>query len=113
MSSQKVKAKVNRMYKSAKRDTKRIANSDKAHEIEAKAKETMIDAKDSAKRIMGSQDVRGKGNEMMHSARDFLGAVYNAARKESTKKAVPKENTKKAHKKMRRAQNLPKNRAKS
>ena len=104
MSSQKTKAKVNRIYKSAKYNTKRIAHSDKAHELRAKVKETMIDAKDGAKRIMRSPDVRGKGNEMMHNAKEFLGAVYNAAHTETSKKT---------HKKIGPAQNLPKKRTKS
>jgi hypothetical protein len=87
MSSHKTRTRVNRIYKSAKRNTKRIANSHEAHELEARTKRTMINAKDGAKRIVSSQEVRGKGNEMMRSAKEFLGAVYNAARTENSKKA--------------------------
>ena len=90
MSSHKTKTRVNRIYKSAKRNTKRIANSHEAHEIEARTKRTMISAKDGAKRIVSSQEVRGKGNDMMRSAKEFLGAVYNAAHKDDSKKARKK-----------------------
>ena len=108
MSSHKTKTRVNRIHKSAKRNTKRIANSHEAREIEARTKRTMINAKDDAKRIMRSQDVRGKGNDMMRSAREFLGAVYNAARTENSKKAHKTrtaKKSKKANKEVKRKNN--------
>ena len=90
MSSKKTKTRVNRIYKSAKRNTQRIANSHEAREIEARARKTMINAKDGAKRIVSSREVHGKGNDMMRSAKEFLGAVYNAAHTENSKKAHKK-----------------------
>ncbi len=90
MSSQKVKAEVRRTYKSAQHNTERIVNSSEAHKIGTKAKETMINAKDGARRIMDSQEVRGKGNEIMDGTKEFLGAVYKAAHKENAKKLTPK-----------------------
>jgi hypothetical protein len=108
MSSQKTKTRVNRIYKSAKHNTKRVANSHEAREIEARAKRTMINAKDGAKRIVSSQEVRGKGNDMMRSAKEFLGAVYDAARTENSKKAYKTRTVKKSretNKKMKRKNN--------
>ena len=92
------------MYKSAKRNTSKIIHSDRARRMNARAKRTVVDAKDGAKRIMGSKEVRGKGNAMMHSAKAFLGAVYDAAHTEKLQK------TKKT---TQRIQNSPKNRNKS
>ncbi|MHB8566842.1 MAG: hypothetical protein ACYC7D_00805 [Nitrososphaerales archaeon] len=103
MSAQKAKTKANRMYKSAKQNTKRMVHSDRAHQINAKARETMNNARNGAKRVMGSQDVSDKRNDVMRSTKEFLGAVYNTARRENSK----------ADRTIRRAQNSPKNRTRS
>ena len=101
MSAEKVRARGSRVYKSVKRNTSQIIHSNRARRMNARARRTMVDAKEGAKRIIGSQEVRGKGNEMMGSAKAFLGAVYDASHKEKPQKTT------------RRIQNPPKNRNKS
>jgi hypothetical protein len=67
----------------------------------------MINAKDGAKRIMSSQEVRGKGNDMMRSAKEFLGAVYNATHTKNSKahKTLTPLKSRKASKKVKRKNN--------
>lgn len=54
-----------------------------------------------ARRVAGSQDVKDAGNEMLRTTKEFLGAVYDAARPEPTKEATKKVPTEqKASKKL-------------
>ncbi|MDG7000174.1 MAG: hypothetical protein JRN15_13800 [Nitrososphaerota archaeon] len=108
MSSKTTKIRVNKIYNSAKQSMKRVANSHQAREIEARARKTMIRGRDGTKRIAGSQEVREKGNDVVRSAKDFLGAVYNAAHAGKSKKEhktpIPLK-SKTANRKMKRKNN--------
>lgn len=88
------------MYGSAKRGAKKIVNSQEAREIKAKAKETTNSVMRSSKRVIGSQEVKEKGNELVRDTKEFVGAVYDATRGKPSKE-------------IRHSQNKPKKRQSS
>jgi hypothetical protein len=89
MASKKVKSKASRVYGSARRDAKRVADSKQAHQIRTKATETMNSMEAGAKRVNESQEVKDAGSALMKDTRDFANALYNAARGKKAEVAAP------------------------